>query len=124
MNKKLIKLLMLMAYCIPYGYLAMKGDASSGTIIFYGFMIIGFGILCRIAIRTHNTLILVIGNILSFISSYLFTLRKLPEEWNWYFKPFTPIGLLILITIVSFIIQIVSINIVKARKANTNLGNR
>ena len=23
---------MLMAYCIPYGYLAMNGDATSGTI--------------------------------------------------------------------------------------------
>ncbi len=31
MNKKLIKFLMLMAYCIPYGYLAMNGDATSGT---------------------------------------------------------------------------------------------
>jgi len=90
MNKKLIKFLMLMAYCIPYGYLAMNGDATSGTMIFYGFMIIGFGTLCRTAIKTHNTIILIIGNILSFISSYLFTLRNLPEEWGWYFKPFTP----------------------------------
>lgn len=123
MNKKLIKFLMLMAYCIPYGYLAMKGDATSGTMIFYGFMIIGFGILCRTAIRTHNTIILIIGNILSFISSYLFTLRNLPEEWSWYFKPFTPVGLLVLITIVSFIIQIASIIIVKARKTSTNSDN-
>jgi len=33
MNKKLIKFLMLMAYFILYGYLAMKGDATSGTMI-------------------------------------------------------------------------------------------
>ena len=25
MNKKIVKLLMLTAYCIPYGYLAMNG---------------------------------------------------------------------------------------------------
>ena len=123
MNKKLIKFLMLMAYCIPYGYLAINGDATSGTMIFYGFMIIGFGILCGTAIRTHNTIILIAGNILSFISSYLFTLRNLPEEWGRYFKPFTPVGLLVLITIISFIIQIASIIIVKARKTSTNSDN-
>ena len=125
MNKKLIKFLMLMAYCIPYGYLAMNGDATSGTMIFYGFMIAGFGILCGTAIRTNNTIILIIGNILSFISSYFFILRKLQSEvWSWYFKPFTPAGLLALITIVSFIIQIASILTVKSRKTNTNSDNR
>ena len=109
MNKQLIRVLMLLAYSIPYGYLAMKGDAISGTMIFYGFMIAGFGILCGTAIRTNNTAILIIGNILSFISSELLTLRNLPEKWSWYFKPFTPTGLLVLITIVSFIIQILFI---------------
>ncbi len=54
----------------------MNGDATSGTMIFYGFMIAGFGTLCRIAIRTHNTIILIIGNILSFISSYFFYFKK------------------------------------------------
>ncbi len=87
-------------------------------------MIIGFGILCRTAIITHNIIILIIGNILSFVSSYFLILRKLPsEEWSWYFKPFTPVGLLVLITIVSFIIQIASIIIVKARKTSTNSDN-
>lgn len=109
MNKKLKRVLMLLAYCVPYGYLAMKGDATSGTMIFYGFMIVGFGILCRTAIRTNNTIVLIIGNALSFISSYLFTLKNLPEEWSWYFKPFTPMSLLLLITIISFIIQILII---------------
>ena len=65
------KALMLLAYCVPYGYLAMKGDASSETMIFYGFMIAGFGILCRAAIRTNNTIVLITGNALSFISSYI-----------------------------------------------------
>ncbi len=119
MNKQLIRVLMLLAYSVPYGYLAMKGDATSGTMIFYGFMIIGFGILCGTAIRTHNTIILIAGNILSFISSYLFVQRNLPEEWSGYFKPFTNTGLLLLITIVSFIIQILFIfGFNKARKTS------
>ena len=109
-DERSIKVLMLLLYSIPYGYLAMKGDANSGTMIFYGLMIVGFGILCRTAIRTNNTIILIIGNILSFILSYILTSRYLPsEEWSWYFKPTTPIVLLLLITIVSFIIQIIFI---------------
>ena len=124
MNKKLIKFLILLAYFIPYGYLAMKGDATSGTMVYYGLLIAGFGILCGTAIRTNNIIILIIGNILSFASSYLFILRKLPsEEWSWYFKPFTPVGLLVLITIVSSLIQIAFIITVKIRKTSTNSDN-
>ena len=45
-------------YCIPYGYLAKSnGDATSGTMIFYGFMIAGLEFFVDTAIRTHNTII-------------------------------------------------------------------
>lgn len=107
MNKKLIRFLLVLAYSIPYGYLAMNGDATSGTMIFYGLMVIGFGLLYKVVVRAREPSLLIIGNILSFITSYIFTNRDLPpEEWGWYFKPLTPISLLILITVVSFIIQI------------------
>ena len=116
-NKKMIKILILLAYSVPYGYLAMKGDASYGTMIFYGFMIVGFGILYKISIRTNNTLLIIIGNVLSFISSYLFTKMNLSlEEWAWYFKPFTPVSLLLLITGILFVIQILLL-------FNTNKNN-
>lgn len=101
-----IKIIMLLAYCVPYTYLAMNGDISSRTMIFYGFMIACLGTLCFIAIKTKNAPILVIGNILSFISSYFFILRNQTEEWNWYFKPFTSFGLLRWTTIVAFVIQV------------------
>lgn len=107
MNRKLIKTLMLLAYSIPYGYLAMYGDAMYGTMLLYVFLILGFGILCLTAIRTDNIITPIIGNILSFISSYLFTLKNLPsKEWAWYFKPLTPISILFIITAVCFVIQI------------------
>lgn len=111
-----------MAYCVPYGYLAMKGDAISGTMLFYGFMIAAFGLLYGMATKTNSRFLLIIGTILSFISSYLFTLRNLTEEWSWYFKPFTPFtptSLLILLTMVSFMLQIVLIfGFSKSKKFN------
>lgn len=105
MNKKAIKVLMLLAYCVPYGYLSMKGDFSSGTMIFYGLMIVCLGILLAIAIRTRNIIILVLGNILSFISSYIFISQNQTNDWGSYFKPFVSFDLLILITVVALVIQ-------------------
>lgn len=105
MNEKVIKALMLLAYCIPYGYLSMQGDFNSGTMIFYGFMIVSLGILLRVAIKTKNTIVLVIGNVLSFISSYIFISQNQTGDWASYFKPFSPLDLLILITMVAFLIQ-------------------
>jgi len=120
--KNLIKVYILLAYCVPYGYLAMKGDAIFETMIFYGLMIVSFGILCGIVIKTNNTIMLIIGNVLSFISSYLFTLKNLSEEWNWYFKPFASTSLLLLITIIFFIIQILIIfRFNKSRKDRYNI---
>lgn len=107
MDKKLMRILILLAYSIPYGYLAMNGDATSGTMIFYGLMIMGFSLLYKVIVKTREISLLIIGNILSFITSYFFTLRNLSsKEWSSYFKPFTPLGLLVLISIISFIIQI------------------
>ncbi|MBM7614334.1 hypothetical protein [Alkaliphilus hydrothermalis] len=105
-----IKIIMILAYCVPYTYLAMNGDASFGTMIFYGFMIACLGGLCSIAIKTKNATVVIVGNISSFISSYLFTLKYQTEKWEWYFKPFTSFGLLVFITIISLIIQILFSN--------------
>ena len=109
MNRKLIKALMLLAYCIPYGYLSMKGDLNSGTMIFYGLMIVCLAVLLAVVLKTKNTIVLIVGNILSFISSYIFILQNQTEDWAGYFKPFTPFGLLLLITIVALVIQILFI---------------
>lgn len=106
MNKKRVRRLMLLFYCIPFVFLAMYGDALSGSMMFYGVMLAGFSLLCGIAFMTNNTNVLITGNLFSFFSSAIFTLIYLPgSEWNWYFKPLTPILLLILITAILFSIQ-------------------
>lgn len=106
MNKKRVRRLMLLFYCIPFVFLAMYGDALSGSMMFYGVMLAGFSLLCGIAFMTNNTNVLITGNLFSFFSSAIFTLIYLPgSEWNWYFKPLTPMFLLILITTISVLIH-------------------
>lgn len=105
MYKKIFRRLMLLFYCIPFAFLAMYGDAMSGSMMFLGVMLAGFGLLCSVAVITNNANVLIIGNLLSFLSSTFFTLIYLPVEWSWYFKPLTPMLLLILITTILFSIQ-------------------
>ena len=67
----LIRALLLTAYCVPFAFFSVKGDITSGTMLYYGVMIVSFAILYRCALKTDNVPILFIGNILSFMSSYL-----------------------------------------------------
>ena len=42
----IIRALLLIAYCVPFAFLSVNGDATSGTMLFYGVMIAGFALLC------------------------------------------------------------------------------
>ena len=66
----ILRVLLLLAYCIPFAFFSVNGDAAFGTILFYGVMIVGFAILYLEALKTNNVAVLYIGNILSFISFY------------------------------------------------------
>lgn len=60
----LIRAVLLAAYCVPFAYLSVKGDVTSGTMLYYGVMIVSFAILYRCAMKTDNVPIIFIGNIL------------------------------------------------------------
>ncbi len=107
MSKILKNFLLLLGYCIPFVFLAMNEDASKGTLWFYLIMIIGFGVLCYGCTRTKNLWIIVVGNILSFVSSCIFAWNFQTEKWEYYFKPFLPNQLIIFETTIAFIIQVI-----------------
>ena len=107
MEKKwLIRMLLLIAYCVPYAFLSINGDANSGIMIFYGVMVVAFFLLCFVSIKTKNIAIIFIGNIFSFVFSYICVMLGDLEAKAWYFKPFTAKLLLMVISIVVTIIQV------------------
>ena len=112
----LFRILLLIAYCVPFAFLSVNGDATSGTMLFYGVMIAGFALLCWGAIKTNNVAILYIGNVISFASSYGVAKLSGLEPMGHYFKPFTSYGLIIAISIVAIIIQTVTVLICVRRK--------
>ena len=112
----LIRILLLIAYCVPFAFLSVNGDATSGTMLFYGIMIAGFALLCWEAIRTNNVPILYIGNAVSFASSYGVAKLSGLEPMGHYFKPFTSYGLIIAISVVAIVIQTVIVLICAREK--------
>ena len=99
------KVLLLTAYCIPFAFLAVNGDAVSGTMLFYGIMVAGLSLLCWGTLKTEHVSIVYIGNILSFISSYLVARLSGLDPTGDYFKPLTVYSLIAIISIVSLIIH-------------------
>lgn len=108
MNKRLVNFLMILAYCVPYQFLAMYGDYNFDTMLFYILMFLCFGILMWISARNNTVVTLVIGNLLSFFSSFLF-IRYDPYDWSNYFHPFSPVGLLLFVTTILLLIQLLFI---------------
>lgn len=101
-----VRILLCIGYSIPYGFFAMHGDVVSGTMLFYGVMIVCFAVLCYFSTKTANIKSLVVGNILSYFSSYGFMLGYQTEEWSWYFKPFTAHSLLVVLSVAALFLQL------------------
>lgn len=121
MEKKwIIRILLLIAYCVPYAFLSINGDANYGTMMFYGVMVVAFFLLCLVSIKTNNIANIFIGNILSFVSSSISLMFGDLEAMSWYFKPFTAQSLLMVISIVVMIIQVSALVVYKIRSRNGN----
>jgi membrane associated rhomboid family serine protease len=107
MEKTLIKISLILGYCVPYVFLAMNEDAITGTPYFYFVMILCFSVLCFFSIKTNNKKIALSGNVLSFISSCVFALLFKTEKWEYYFKPFLPNQLIIFETVIILAVHLI-----------------
>ena len=101
MKKKDIRILLL--YCIPWIFLTLYGDEAYGIAWQYGAVLailaVGAGVL------KDNGRLLLFGNLLSFCVSMLLVGLAGYDEMNYYFKPFTAYGWVMVLTGVSGIMQ-------------------
>ena len=102
-----IRACLLITYCVPFSFLCVNGDASSGTMIYYGVMIAGVALLCWGALKTQNVPVLYVGNALSLASSYAVAKLSHLDPMGYYFKPFTAYSLMLTISVVAVIVQTV-----------------
>ena len=115
-----IRACLVIAYCVPFSFLCVNGDASSGTMVYYGVMIAGFALLCWAALRTDNVAVLYIGNGLSLASSYAVAKLTGLDLMGYYFKPFTAYSLIVIISAAAFVVQTIAVLSYARRKRITD----
>ena len=115
------KVLILGGYCIPFAFFAVNGDASYGTMMFYGLMLACFTFLCRWSLKTDNVAVLYIGNAMSFVSSYAVAKLSGMDPMSDYFKPFTFYSLIVLISVVALVMNTIIALIYKMKKRSRNI---
>lgn len=105
MKNKIVCALLLLAYCIPWAYFALHGDAMGGTMLMYGIMLLAHASLCVLSILNKHMWIAPVGSALSGAISLLCVKFSSLAEMNYYFKPFTAVHLAALVSLVLFAVQ-------------------
>ncbi len=106
MKKNLCLGLILLGYGVPYAFLAMYADAAWRTMLGYVVLLAGMGLLFRSCGRRGWMALLLGGNLLSCVSSLLFVLCFLPQEWAAYFKPLLPTTLVLVLSVGALLLQL------------------
>lgn len=119
MKKIGLNLLIICLYCFPFVYFFMYKDFHSGSMIGYLLMIILTAVIAYFGKSTNNKFSLIIGNIASVMTSYYFINNMAGyESWEGYFKPLTPVQLLIFVSILNLIPQLIAVKAANKFKKN------
>lgn len=76
--------------------------------------------LCWLTVRTRDIPALPVGNLVSFLSSYWFTVHCRLENWGWIFKPFSPLGFLKAVSALVLLAQGILLWVFVVRKERSN----
>lgn len=105
-------LLIICFYCFPFVYFSMYKDFENGSMIGYLMMIIITSLLAFFGKLSNHMKPIIIGNIVSAcISFYFISIVTSNERWDFYFKPLTPIQLLILVSFLNLIPQFIAVKL-------------
>lgn len=107
MKNKIIGRTIFIAYCFPYIFFAMQKDLNEWSMLGHRIAIVACIVLLLICIKTRNMMICIIGNFITYITSFLCLSNVSGEKWTWYFKPFTARGLLVFLSIALVVLQII-----------------
>ena len=99
-------ILVLLFYCLPFGYFGMYLDYTKGSLLGYLSMIIICIALAYICKAFLFVPVLVVGNLLSAISSlYFIHMMDIKEDWGYFFKPFRQTTIFFIIFLLNCIPQ-------------------
>ncbi|MGF7535166.1 hypothetical protein AAGG74_16050 [Bacillus mexicanus] len=112
MKKIIIGLIIIVFYCFPFVYFSMQQDFVNRSMLGYLIMIVATSLFAFLVKVFSNSLLLIIGNVISaLISFYFINGMAGNEQWDGYFKPLTPFQLLILVSVLNLIPQFLAIRV-------------
>lgn len=107
MKKRKFDVLILLIYSVPYVFLGMLGDYLWHSLWLYGFMVAAMVGLLLWCIQSKRTVVLILGNLLTFLTSCFFTQYVATEQWDAYFKIIPTIARTLQFTGIVLVIQLV-----------------
>lgn len=116
MNIRKKDLLIGSLYSIPYSFISIYWDFKIGSILGYILGVVFCMILAYHSWKGNRKWMIALCNIISLIVSLMLTNKISYDVWGYYFKPFTPMALLVIVSAVSLIIQLLTIYLFRKRK--------
>jgi hypothetical protein len=117
MRKIGVRILIVFSYCFPFVYFSMYQDFANSSMFGYLIMIVVTSLLAFFSKLFSNSIPLIIGNITSGIISIFFISRMTGiGNWDFYFKPFPPSMLLIVVSVLNLIPQFLAIKLANRYK--------
>lgn len=121
MKKIVIGTSIIILYCFPFVFFSMYQDFTNHSMVGYLIMVIATFILAFMGQFFCNTIPIILGNILTVLMSIYFNnIMRGTEGWDGsFFKPFLPIELLIIVSVVNLIPQLIAVIVAISLKYRT-----
>ena len=117
MNKA-IAIIAMLGYACPFVYMAMFLDYSSWFMAGYANMLVVTPVLAVICSKAWGVKAVVLGNLLTFFVSYYYVVGvEDVERWEYYFKPLTPVQMLVFVSVGIGLLQLVVVKIMKKKES-------
>ncbi|MBQ4869116.1 hypothetical protein IHQ11_21840 [Priestia megaterium] len=114
--RRILPFIIFTIYCIPYVYLSIRKDFEDDSRVNYVIMAMVTVVLSYLSGLIRADLSLILGNIVSFSTSYFYNALRLPDpKWEKYFSPFTSVEQIVLISLAALVLQMIVYTLARKR---------
>ena len=114
--RRILPFMIFTIYCIPYVYLSIRKDFEDDSKVNYIIMAMVTVVLSYLSGLIRADLSLILGNIVSFSTSYFYNALRLPDpKWEKYFSPVTSVEQIVLISLAALVLQMIVYTVARKR---------
>lgn len=113
----LMRILLVLLYFVPYGFMAILADVKKGTIAGYVVAALTLGLLALLSGLTHHKLVALGGLLLSTLTSLSLIIPR-AGEWSAFTKPLSPTALLIIVMGAALCLHVIIWKLIDRKRKN------